>query len=84
MLDCIREIIDILGISLESIDFHCDEYEDDRELYRAIKAKKCPVVSVSNCTHIMVATGIKKEHEVLKVQMKDSYADDPDKKGKIR
>ena len=82
MLDCIREIFDILGISLESIVCNCDEYEELDELDRAIKAKKCPVVSVSNGTHVMVATGI--NPKTGEVQVKDSYADDPHKKGKIR
>ena len=82
MLDSIREIFDILGISLESIEFKVDEYEDFEELNRAIKAKKCPVVSVSNGEHVMVATGI--NPGTREIQVKDSYRDDPRIPGKIR
>ena len=48
MLDSIREIFDIIGIQFESIGFHFHEYIEFKQLVAALKAGKCPVVSVHN------------------------------------
>ena len=71
MLDSIREIFDILGLSFESVAFGYDSYHDknakclDDAIY---KEDKCPVVVVRDnffdseasefTSHAMVATGV--------------------------
>ena len=80
MLDSIREIFDILGISFESIDFKLEEFTQEVELYKAIKCKKCPIVGVDR--YVMVATGFKPWSGII--QLKNSYADDPNIPGKVR
>ena len=80
MLDSIREIFDILGISFESIDFKKEEFTENTELYKAIKCKKCPIVGVDR--HVMAATGY--NGWTGRIQLKNSYADDPNISGKVR
>ena len=93
MLDSIREIFDILGIRLESIGFNFDEYTELKQLIAVLKAGKCPVISVPNSywnptskdgSHAMVATGIKEKKGLEFIQMKNSYADNPDEPGKFQ
>ena len=91
MLDSIREIFDISNIEFESIGFDFIEYEKFEKLHNAIKNGKCPVVDVlneyfssdKNGSHAMVATGIKEEDGVSKIQLKNSFADNPNEKGKV-
>ena len=92
MLDSIREIFDILQIDFESIKFHCTEYKTIDEVVSAINNGKCPVVDVLNKylysreidgSHAMVATGIKELDGVTYIQLKNSYADNPNEKGKV-
>lgn len=97
MLDSIREIFDILGFPYERIRFEIEEFDigkDLKQLDDAIKVGKCPVIGVPiSCwkpeakgNHAMAVTGITKDEHtgVQKIQMKNSYADNPDTPGKIR
>ena len=93
MLDSIREIFDVIGIRFESIKFDFNEYTELEQLITALKAGKCPVVSVPNSywnqtskdgSHAMVATGIKKNRRVKFIQMKNSHADNPKEPGKFQ
>ena len=91
MLDSIREIFDILNIEFESIGFDFFEYENIEKLTAAIKNGKCPILDIlkewyssdTDGSHAMVATGIKEEDGVNKIQLKNSFADDPKEKGKV-
>ena len=93
MLDSIREIFDIIGIRFDSIGFNCVEYTKLEQLVAALKAGKCPVVSVNNSylnpiskdgAHAMVATGIKNKTGGQFIQMKNSHADNPNEQGKFQ
>ena len=92
MLDSIREIFDILGIDFESVRFNWIKYYNEKDLIDAVKNGKCPVVDVlknyyssaTDGSHVMVATGIKEENGVKKIQLKNSFADDPKEQGKVR
>ena len=91
MLDSIREIFDIIGIDFESVRFNWIKYENEKDLIEGIKNGKCPVVDVlksyysteKNGGHAMVATGIKEENGVKKIQLKNSFADNPNEQGKV-
>ena len=93
MLDSIREIFDILGIPYESMRYNIEEYNlknDINKLEAELERKKSFVVgldyqlvSSSRGKHAMVATGIKRDKTGLTIELKDSYADDPDP-GKVR
>ena len=91
MLDSIREIFDILNFEFELIEFDSIEYENFEKLTYAIKNGKCPVVDVlneyysseKNGSHVMVATGITEEDGVKIMQLKNSFADNPNEKGKV-
>ena len=96
MLDSIREIFDILGIDFESIQFKWIKYNNENDLVDGIKNGKCPVADVLksyyspvsqesdlNESHVMVATGIKEENGVKNIQLKNSFADNPDEQGKV-
>ena len=91
MLDSIREIFDILGIDFETIQFNCIAFNNERDLIDAIKNGKCPVVGVlkeyyssdKNGSHAMVATGIKEENGIKYIQLKNSFADNPNEQGKV-
>ena len=92
MLDSIREIFDILDYEIESVGFKLIEYKNFEELSDAISDGKCPVADVLNkhidpkvkCgSHVMVATGIKNQNGVKCIQLKNSYADNPNEPGKV-
>ena len=92
MLDSIREIFDILGIRFESIRFNWIVYKTLEELSEALKDGKCPVVDVlkehyssdKDGSHCMVATNIKEINGVKCIQLKNSFAENPNEKGKVR
>ena len=95
MLDSIREIFDILGIDFEAVQFSWIKYNSEKDLIDAIKNGKCPVVDVlksyysadKNGSHVMVATGVKEEFlpifGIKYIQLKNSFADDPNEQGKV-
>ena len=92
MLDSIREIFDIIGIRFESVGFNWIKYKNEKDLIDGIKNGKCPVVDVlksyyssdTNGSHVMVATGIKEENGVKNIQLKNSFADNPNEQGKVQ
>ena len=95
----IREIFDILNVEFESVCFDLIEYKNYKDLSYAISTGKCPVVDVTKeylypsggwkenpvkyGSTVLVATGIKKENDIEYIQLKHSYADDPNEKGKV-
>ena len=89
MLDSIREIFDILDFEFESIEFNLIEYKSFDELATAVNDGKCAVVDVlkeyysadKDGSHAMVATGIKTENNVKHIQLKNSFADNPNEQG---
>ena len=91
MLDSIREIFDILCIRVESVRFNWIKYKNEKDLIVGIKNGKCPVVDVlksyyssdTNGSHVMVATGIKEENGVKNIQLKNSFADNPNEPGNV-
>ena len=94
MLDSIREIFDIIGIRFESVGFNWIIYKNEKDLIDGINNGKCPVVDVlksyysdyisdTNEGHVMVATGIKEENGVKNIQLKNSFADNPNEQGKV-
>ena len=95
MLDSIREIFDILNIEFESVYFNLIKYKNHKDLSFAISIGKCPVVDVLKehiypsetnkhyGSHVMVATGIKKENDIEYIQLKNSFADNPNEQGKV-
>ena len=91
MLDSIREIFDIIGIDFEAVRFNWIEYKNEKDLIDGIENGKCPVVDVlksyyssdTDGSHVMVATGIKEENGVTNIQLKNSFADNPDEQGKV-
>ena len=91
MLDSIREIFDIIGIRFESVGFNWIKYKNEKDLVDGIKNGKCPVVDVlksyyssdTNGSHVMVATGIKETNGVKYIQLKNSFADDPNEPGNV-
>ena len=92
MLDSIREIFDILGIDFESVRFNWIKYNNEKDVIDAVKNGKCPIVDVlrsyyssaTDGSHVMVATGIQEENGAKKIQLKNSFADDPNEQGKVR
>ena len=93
MLDSIREIFDILCLDFESIGFNFVEYKHFEDFATAIKEDKCPVVDVlvndldpetKEGSHVMVATGLKTENGIDFIQLKNSYADNPNEQGKVQ
>ena len=92
MLDSIREIFDILDLGIESIRINLIEYTNFEQLSDAIHNSKCPVVDVlnkylygqeKNGSHVMVATGLKNKNGVKCIELKNSYADNPNEQGKV-
>ena len=98
MLDSVREIFDILDIEFESVGFDLIEYKNFEELTHAIKDGKCPVAGVmkkylymefdlhssdKDGDHAMVATGIKEINGVKFIQLKNSFADNPNEQGTV-
>ena len=93
MLDSIREIFDILGFESDSVGFDFFEYKNFDELTDAFKNGKCPIIDVLRKylypgeeygSHAMVATGIKETNGVKCIQLKNSFADNPNEQGKVQ
>ena len=87
MLDSIREIFDLADFEFESVDFELMKYNNFEDVAGAINNDKCPVADVlgeGGMSHVMVATGIKNENGTECIQLKNSYADDPKKLGKVQ
>ena len=92
MLDSIREIFDILDFKFQSVRFNLIEYNSDNKLTNAINNGKCPVVDILKTylysseeegSHVMVATGIRNQNGVKHIQLKNSFADNPNEQGKV-
>ena len=99
MLNSIREIFDIAGISFESMIFVDEKFDNERSIIDAINIqKKCPAITGAkfdfstrpvtvDCAHVMVAAGVKSETvgSLTKyfIQCKNSYRDDPNQSGKF-
>ena len=91
MLDSIREIFDILNIDFEGVRFSLIKYNNEKELIDGIKSGKCPVIDVlksyyssdTDGSHVMVATGIKEQNGVKNIQLKNSFADNPNEQGNV-
>ena len=92
MLDSIREIFDILYFDFESVGFNLVKYKNFDDLVHAINNGKCPVVDVlkehysseKDGSHVMVATGIKHKDGVRCIQLKNSFADNPNEQGTVQ
>ena len=94
MLDSIREIFDILGYNFETIGLNFIHFKRHEELVNALDNGLCPVVDVLNkylspgindeSSHAMVATGIKSDNGSHFIQLKNSYADNPNEHGKVQ
>ena len=91
MLDSIREIFDILYLDFESVDFDLIKYKNFDQLTHAINNGKCPVVDVlkehysldKDGSHVMVATGMKNRDGVECIQLKNSFADNPNEQERV-
>ena len=92
MLDSIREIFDIIDYEFDSVGYNLIKYKNFQELVTSINDGKCAVVDVlkkyyskdnesDNGSHAMVATGIKTENNVKYIQLKNSFADNPNEQG---
>ena len=91
MLNSIREIFDIVGISFESMKFFDEIFDNERSIIDAINIqKKCPAIAGAkidfstrpvtvDCVHVMVAAGVKSETIGAStqhfIQCKNSYRD---------
>ena len=93
MLDSIREIFDLADFEFESVDFELIKYKNFEELACAFDNDKCPVAdvlceyidpAVKNGSHVMVATGIKNKNGIECIQLKNSYADNPNEQGEVQ
>jgi len=93
MLNSIREIFDLVGLSFESMQFVQEKFDTQRSIIDAIhRQRKCPAIvgakfdfstgTVENA-HVMVAAGVKTETVQRKffIQCKNSYRDDPNQSG---
>ena len=92
MLDSIREIFDILDYEFETVGFDLIQYKNFEELADAINDGKCPIADIlmeyidpkqKGGSHAMVATGLKNQNGIKCIQLKNSYADDPNKQGNV-
>ena len=92
MLDSIFELFDILEIEFESVGFNLVEFKNFQELTNAINNGKCPVVDVmkkylysseEDGSHVVVATGIREQNGAKEIQLKNSFADNPNEQGKV-
>ena len=92
MLDSIREIFDTLEFEFESVCFNFVKYKNFETLTNALNNGKCPVVDVlrkylyslnEGGSHALVATGIKEKNSVKYIQLKNSFADNPNEQGKV-
>ena len=89
MLDSIREIFDIIDYEFDSVGYNLIKYKNFQELVTSINDGKCAVVDVlkkhyssdNDGSHAMVATGIKTENNVKYIQLKNSFADNPNERG---
>ena len=96
MLNSIREIFDIAGISFESMLFN-ELFYDQNSIIDAIDNQRlCPAIvgakfdfsaGLIECAHVMVAAGVKSETvgSLTKyfIQCKNSYRDDSNQSGKF-
>ena len=76
MLNSIREIFDIAGISFESMKFVDEKFDNERSIINAINIeKKCPAIAGAkfdfstrpvtvDCVHVMVAAGVKTDNRL--------------------
>ena len=92
MLDSIREIFDILNFELEMVEFDFIRYNNFEELVVALNNGKCPVVDImkkylysseEDGSHVVVATGIREQNGAKEIQLKNSFADNPNEQGKV-
>ena len=92
MLDSIHEIFDILDFKFQSVGFDFVRYQNFNEVTNAIDSGKCPVVDVlkkylysseEDGSHVMVATGIQDQNGHKEIQLKNSFADNPNEQGKV-
>ena len=92
MLDSIREIFDILTLEFESVGFEFVRYRKFEEIVNAIDDGKCPIVDVlkkylycsdEDGSHVVVATGIRDQNGHKEIQLKNSFADNPNEQGKV-
>ena len=95
MLNSIRKIFDIAGISFESMLFIEAKFDDQNSIIDAIDNQGlCPAIvgakfdsSAGLMAHVMVAAGVKSETvgSLTKyfIQCKNSYRDDPNQSGKF-
>ena len=92
MLDSIREIFDILYFDFESVGFNLIKYKNFDQLVHAVNNGKCLVVDVlkehysseKHGSHVMIATGIKHKDGVECIQLKNSFADNPNEQGRVQ
>ena len=88
----LHEIFDILYFDFESVGFNLVKYKNFDDLVHAINNGKCPVVDVlkehysseKDGSHVMVATGIKHKDGVRCIQLKNSFADNPNEQGTVQ
>ena len=97
MLNSIRKIFDIAGISFESMLFIEEKFDNESSIIDAINNQRlCPAIAGAkfdfstgsiDCAHVMVAAGVKSETvgSLTKyfIQCKNSYRDDPNQSGKF-
>ena len=96
MLNSVREIFNIVGISFESMKFIARKFDNQNSIIDAIhNRKKCPAIVGAkldfstgsiDCIHVMIASGVKSETVGAStkyfIQCKNSYRDDPNISGK--
>ena len=99
MLNSIRKIFDIAGISFESMLFIEEKFDNESSIIDAIDNQRlCPAIVggkfdfssspvTVDCAHVMVAAGVKSEtvgsFTKYFIQCKNSYRDDPNQSGKF-
>ena len=97
MLNSIRKIFDIAGISFESMLFIEAKFDDQNSIIDAIHNQRlCPAIlgakfdssaGLIDCAHVMVAAGVDSVTigSLAKyfIQCKNSYRDDPNQPGKF-
>ena len=92
MLDSIREIFDLAEFEFDSVEVDLVRYNYLEELAGAIRNRKCPVADVckdyikrgAKGSHAMLATDIKYEHGIGKIQLKNPYAATRNEQGKVQ
>ena len=95
MLNSIREIFDIVGISFESMSFVPYKFDNQNSLIDAIDIQRfCPAIvgakvnfsaRTIDWVHVMVAAGVKPVGGSTQyfIQCKNSYRDDQSQSGKF-